>query len=211
MIQDQQVKKDTQVKRILIGIGVAIIACCICLSVTSILSPTPATPTPTLDLAATKAAADTLTQAAIPTATATLTPTPIILPTTDAYFIEMSVKFQAYNNAFRKFVDHQGLLQSDIGLMLDTNWRLKMGLYLAVLDEAAKDLESISNVPDLYAQFDQHIKTIASETHLMVSNYTNGLDTLNADRIDAAATNLQNITDTTILATIELDRIKSSR
>lgn len=85
-----------------------------------------------------------------------------------------------------------------------------MALYLAVLDLAANDLENIPSAGEKWQTLDAHMKTIASETHLMVENYLKGLDTLEASYIETAANHLNKITEATTLATDEINRINST-
>ncbi len=207
--------KSSKGGKILIIVGSLFTICLLCGIGTAIFSPG-SSAAPTVDVGAiqthafqTAWALNFPSETPTPTSTSTPAATETPIATVDAYWQEMINRFVNYQSAFEDVNDQQQKLQSDITLFLNDQWRMKMGLYLGVLDLAATDLENIPNPPAEYQQLDQIMKSIGSETHLMVQNYVTGLDNMDSSAIDRAVVNMQNLSNYFSAGTDEINRLKS--
>jgi hypothetical protein len=95
----------------------------------------------------------------------------------------------------------------DPHLLVDEDWTLSVAVTLAMLDESANQLESIDYVPPKFQEVQKWLDLAAQETHIMVDNFSYGIDYLDIDSIEAAANNMNRINSYVENATIEMEKL----
>lgn len=206
----------TPLGKVGIGLGSVAFLCSLCLIFSALLPPaTPASPGLSAEDIQNTAIAlawqsFTQTAAALPTQTFTPAPTstPVPTPTQDIYRIELAARFSRYNEAFQAFATQSTLMANDPNLITDQAWIVNTAVTLVQLDAAATEIETIPGVNAKYEKLDGYMKAIAQETHLLVSNYTSGIDNRDLNALYRATANIELITQYTRLAVEEINKIK---
>lgn len=200
--------------KISIGVG-TLLFFCLCCFIAAALSPSqpsaPALSQEQIQQTALALAWSSFTQtaAALPTNTSTPAPTntPIPSPTVDVYRNELAARFGRYNEAFQLFFEQTNLLAQNPELINDQTWKVNTAVALVKLDAAATEIENIPGAGSQYATLDGYMKAIAQETHLMVANYTSGIDNLDINALNRSTANLKLITQYTNLAVEEINKL----
>ncbi|MDD5371349.1 MAG: hypothetical protein PHQ40_19890 [Anaerolineaceae bacterium] len=168
-------------------------------SATVIVPPT-ATFTPTLTPNAT----------AIPTiaASKTTAPTPP-QNVSDTYETLINVKILDYVKAY---LDNNELMQqvtNDTSLVVDSNWKMEMGLSLGILNLRADEIAKLEPSPK-YVKLHSILVKLANETHLFTDAYAKGIDNLDVVLIEKAKQYLINMNTLVQEATLEMEKIKNT-
>jgi hypothetical protein len=116
--------------------------------------------------AATSAPAPTIVS---PTLEATAAP----MATSDksAYLSVFVSRLTPYLSAYGTFFELHRRVDEDRSLLLDTTWATQMETALENLDNAALNLETISQTPPDAEKANEAVKKIGAETHLLVAAY----------------------------------------
>jgi len=199
--------------KVVIGCVSIFILCCLCSVPISILNP--ATPTPAVantsvaNVQSTPVATQTEKPTEVPTNTST--PESTLTPDVpvDPYFVSLGEKFSEYATALldvNEFVQQVG---NDTSLLLDSDWKTKLGFALGILNFRADEMAKLEPTPK-YANLHSIIVHLADETHLFTDAYANGVDNLDVALIEKANQHLINMTALMQDATAEMDKIKAT-
>ena len=115
---------------------------------------------------------------------ATSAPAPTIVPPTleataapvatsdkSAYLSVFVSRLTPYLSAYGTFFELHRRVDEDRSLLLDTTWATQMETALENLDNAALNLETISQTPPDAEKANEAVKKIGAETHLLVAAY----------------------------------------
>jgi hypothetical protein len=207
--------------KVAIGCAGLFTLCCLCSVPIAILNP--ATPTP--EAANTSVVVQTEEPAEIPTntllpiptvtfppePTVTFTPEPTITPvsTQDSYEIFIGEKVSDYAIAFFEVNEYVQMAGNNPSLILDSEWKTKLGFALGILNFRADEMAKLEPTPK-YANLHSIIVHLADETHLFTDAYANGIDNFDSALIEKASQHLINMTALMQDATAEIDKIKAT-
>jgi hypothetical protein len=142
----------------------------------------------------------------MPTPTLQLTPTQNV---SDTYEILISEKISDYVKAFLDVNEMAQQIANDTSLLLDSNWKTKMGLSLGILNFRADEMAKLVPSPK-YVKLHSIIVKLASETHLFTDDYAKGIDNFDSVLIQNATQHMRNITTLIEEATSEMKKIKAT-
>lgn len=208
-------RKQKTSGKVAIGCVSLFILCFLCSVPIAILNPS-STPTPTVastsvvDVQSTPIATQTEKPTAVPTSTPILESTPTPDVTIDPYFVSLSEKLLEYAKAFldvNEFVQQAG---NDPSLILDSNWKTKLGLALGILNLRADELAELEPNPK-YANIHSTLVKLADETHLFTDAFAKGVDNFDSALIEKAGQHLTNMATLVQEATTEIDRINKTK
>ena len=141
--------------------------------------------------------------------TSTLQPTLTPQKTPDAYETLISEKVVAYAQAFLDVNEYVQQVSNDTSLLLDNDWKTKLGLALGVLNFRADEMAKLEPSPK-YATLQPILIKLADETHLFTDAYANGVDNFDSTLIEKASQHLINMTTLMQDAKAEIDKIKAA-
>jgi len=141
--------------------------------------------------------------------TSTLQPTLTPQKTPDAYETLISEKVAAYAQAFLDVNEYVQQVSNDTSLLLDNDWKTKLGLALGVLNFRADEMAKLEPSPK-YATLQPILIKLADETHLFTDAYANGVDNFDSALIEKASQHLINMATLAQDATAEIDKIKAA-
>jgi len=141
--------------------------------------------------------------------TSTLQPTLTPQKTPDAYETLISEKVVAYAQAFLDVNEYVQQVGNDTSLLLDNDWKTKLGLALGVLNFRADEMAKLEPSPK-YATLQPILIKLADETHLFTDAYANGVDNFDSTLIEKASQHLINMTTLMQDAKAEIDKIKAA-
>lgn len=147
------------------------------------------------------------TQAEISTNTHQPTVTPQQIP--DTYETLISEKVLAYIEAFRDVNEYVQQVSNDTSLLLDNDWKTKIGVALGLLNFRADEMAKLEPSPK-YVPLMPIIIKLADETHLFTAALANFIDNLDNSLIEKANQHLNNITTLMQEVTTEMDNIKAT-
>jgi len=143
---------------------------------------------------------------AIPSATETTQPTQ---DSQDSYEILIGVKVAEYVKAFLDVNEYVQLAGNDPSLILDSEWKTKLGLALGILNFRADEMAKLEPTPK-YVNLHSLIVKLANETHLFTDAYANGVDNFDSALIDKASQHMINMSTLAQEVTAEMDKIKAT-
>lgn len=151
------------------------------------------------------------TPIAIQTEIPTNPPQPTLIPqqTPDTYENLISEKVPAYAKALLDVNEYVQQVGNDTSLLLDNDWKTKLGFALGILNFRADEMAKLEPSPK-YATLHPIIIKLADETHLFTEAYANGVDNLDVAMIEKASQHLSNMTAFMQEATLEINRIKAT-
>lgn len=151
------------------------------------------------------------TPIAIQTEILTSTPESTLIPqqTQDTYETLISEKVPAYAQALLDVNEYVQQVGNDTSLLLDDDWKTKLGFALGILNFRADEMAKLEPSPK-YATLQPIIIKLADETHLFTEAYANGVDNLDVALIEKASQHLSNMTTFMQEATLEIGRIKGT-
>ena len=155
-------------------------------------------------------AAYTPTSSATPIPTNTLQPTgtPTPQPTTDTYLPAATKAIQEYIDAYQVFLDQVQLLGVNPGLSSNQQWIDETDLAMAKLELAADGIDKLRQQTGIYEYLHASLKAIASETHLLIKNFTSGINNQDLNAINRATDNMTLISQYIQIAASELKKFK---
>jgi hypothetical protein len=142
-----------------------------------------------------------------PTAIPSATGTP--QPTQDSYEILIGVKVAEYVKAFLDVNEYVQLAGNDPSLILDSEWKTKLGLALGILNFRADEMAKLEPTPK-YVNLHSIIVKLADETHLFTDAYANGVDNFDSTLIAKASQHMINMSTLAQEVTAEMDKIKAT-
>ena len=143
------------------------------------------------------------------TARAQNQPTPTPEATADAYRVQLSEAIDNYQSAYGEFSQLHDQLSVNTALVTDPIWKDSMKAALAELQFAADQMLNLSSSNPIYAEVDKQTKLLASETKLMIVNYSYAVDYIDAAALDRVRENLVNINEYTGAAADELQKLNN--
>lgn len=181
---------------------------CLCCFFASVLAPEEP-----VDVQATAEAqawqAVTETALAVPTETAVPTVTPTPRPVEEPYITALRPVILEYLENYKKFLEQVTKAAEDPSVIFDETWTLETALTMVLLEETASKLDNLEGANENTRTLEGYVKAIASETRLMVKNYSSGVDNLDVSALERATANITLITEYTKLATQEIERLNS--
>ncbi len=143
----------------------------------------------------------------------TTAPTPILQPTPtqnilDTYVTLINEKILDYAKAYLDTNELMQQLTNDTSLVVDSNWKTKMGLSLGILNFRADEMAKLEPTPK-YVELHSIIVKLANETHLFTDAYANGVDNLDVVLIEKATQHLSNMNTLVQEVTSEMEKIKN--
>lgn len=142
-----------------------------------------------------------------PTAISSATET--LQPTQDSYEILIGVKVAEYVKAFLDVNEYVQLAGNDPSLILDSEWKTKLGLALGILNFRADEMAKLEPTSK-YVNLHSIIVKLADETHLFTDAYANGVDNFDSTLIDKANQHMINMATLAQEVTAEMDKIKAT-
>jgi len=144
-----------------------------------------------------------------PTPTAILSATETPQPAQDSYEILIGEKISEYAVALLDVNEYVQQVGNDTSLLLDNDWRTKLGLALGILNFRADEMAKLEPTPK-YVNLQSIIVKLADETHLFTDAYTNGIDNFDSALIDKARQHFNNMIKLMEEATAEMEKIKAT-
>ncbi len=147
--------------------------------------------------AATPAAAAQVAQP-MTTATPTARP-PTAVPTppkpkaseeAKAYMREVASQMTEMQKGLNGLTEQSTLAGSNPALIMNKDWQLRTALALVILEQAAKSINGYRSVPAEMAEFHGLMQDVASDMLYIVTEYTAGVDGVNARRLENAASRM---------------------
>ncbi len=114
-----------------------------------------------------------------------------------------------YASAMKELSELSGEVSQNPYMLYDDNWKFNLAFTLANLELYGDKLGGVQSVPSSLQSLNQWLVKIKQETHLLVDNYTKGVDNISEYYINLAVQNIININGYTTKAQAELDKIKS--
>ena len=99
------------------------------------------------------------------------TAAPVATSDKSAYLSVFVSRLTPYLSAYGTFFELHRRVDEDRSLLLDTTWATQMETALEDLDNAALNLETISQTPPDAEKANEAVKKIGAETHLLVAAY----------------------------------------
>lgn len=130
-------------------------------------------------------------------------------PTQDSYEVLIGEKVSEYAEAFLDVNKYVQMAANDPSLILNSDWKTKLGLTLGILNFRADEMAKLEPTPK-YVNLHSIIVKLADETHLFTDAYANGIDNFDSALIEKASQHLINMNALIQDATTEMDKIKAT-
>lgn len=187
-------KKRSLIGKIFFGALTLFFICCLCTIPFAFFTPskdTPSTsaptetftlePTTTLEATETTEATKTLT----PAPTDTHVPVATAQPTLDTYELLLPLYWEEYSNAYFDVLTFINEGAADVTVILDDDWKLRLGFALGTMNVKADQLADIEPTPK-YTNFHTKIVELRDETYLFTEAYAQGIDNIDVSKIEKA-------------------------
>jgi hypothetical protein len=176
------------------------------------LTPTPAPPTSTVALPTVARPIETAAvqaKPAVPTVPAAAPRPSGPSPAVQAYLDWLLPKTRLASQSLQGISTQSDQLAKNPRLLSDSDWVIKTGLAVAIMDNTGKDMQSYpGEVPPEARRLDAIVKDLGRDLVYIAAEYTAGIDGRSAARLNNATTRMNGIPEKTRRATAEIEALK---